>query len=428
MGRPDTIAACALDQGAFAPDKHDDSVHPGVINGQPARYYWKDLAHVGRYENAGKEMVMSHTDILALAKKINAMRAEGIPIPLVLGVNHGEKGKDPRDVKPWETQGYIICAKPSETAVMGRAPGDDIMAYVQVIGDDAQRNVSRNFVSIVRDFKTTDGQGRSWGDAIVNVALTPNPVIENQGPFLQAASKESDSEESIPLLFAAAKQENLMDNWPCSKEHESALNDHVPGLASVHVNSKIPHIVSHMDGQKAALSRLHHGISAMCHTMSKSFDPAKPDEHLGAINDKLKQPTPESPKPAAMSKEMAVEHTGLFHERIDMAFQKNEITAEQQRLMKGWTPTDSPNVFAMSKQDGADKRMADFVLEIAKAGGKGRQPDPKQPRSVVQSLSREVPDPDGVNANPQQWSKAPENPDDNPLIALSKKWMPVQAK
>jgi hypothetical protein len=165
------------------PAADSDSL-PTEVAGQPAAYFWKEVIHTGNYKHPTKAFLLN-VDAGRLQKWLGtgqSMLAAGVPIPI--NCDHSDRARD--------VVGYVKDL---------RIDGDRLMALCQFIGPDAALLAARNQVSAGIDPNFIDGQSRQWGEAIVHLALTPVPVVPDQGAFMPA-SLASDSAD-VPTLVDA---------------------------------------------------------------------------------------------------------------------------------------------------------------------------------------------------------------------------------
>jgi hypothetical protein len=156
---------------------------PSEVAGQPATYFWKEMIHAGNYVHPtrGYALDVDQNRLVRWAATGERMLAAGVPIPI--NCDHSDRARD--------VVGYVKQFK---------VDGDQLLGLCQFIGPDAALTAARNWVSvgINPDFK--DGEARKWGEAIVHLALTPVPVVPDQGGFLAAAR---DGEIGDTLILAA---------------------------------------------------------------------------------------------------------------------------------------------------------------------------------------------------------------------------------
>jgi hypothetical protein len=168
---------------------------PAEVAGQPATYFWKDMIHTGSYVHPRRDfsLAVDHDRLNRWAQTGQQMLAAGVAIPI--NCDHSDSARD--------VVGYVKEF---------RLDDDRLLGLCQFIGDDAALTAARNLVSVGIDPDFTDGQARQWGDAIVHVALTPVPVVPDQGQFVEATSDE----ESPELVL-------VTDSEQSGDEPESAL-------------------------------------------------------------------------------------------------------------------------------------------------------------------------------------------------------------
>jgi hypothetical protein len=192
---------------------------PVEVAGQPASYFWKEMIHAGSYAHPtrGYSLAVDDARMTQWAQTGAKMLAAGLAIPI--NCDHSDRARD--------VVGYVKDVK---------LEGDRLLALCQFIGEDAIRTAARNLVSVGIDPDFTDGQGRNWGEAIVHLALTPVPVVPDQGEFEKVQSQpliaqgspaplSNQADESAQLraqLFAAQQRiAELSSKLPQPMSHEA---------------------------------------------------------------------------------------------------------------------------------------------------------------------------------------------------------------
>jgi hypothetical protein len=200
---------------------------PPEISGQPATYYWKDTIHAGNYVHPVRQfsLIVDRARLGRWADTGAAMLAAGVAIPI--NCDHSDRARD--------VVGYVKQFK---------LDGDRLLALCQFIGDDAALVAARNLVSVGIDPDFTDGHARQWGEAIVHLALTPVPVVQNQGGFVEA----SLATPGDTLLLANDEPESTENQlWlACTPEQLAALGDLLPGGADVTPADCVTRIIQHL--------------------------------------------------------------------------------------------------------------------------------------------------------------------------------------
>jgi hypothetical protein len=218
---------------------------------QPCAYLWKDVIRVGRYRHPARRFVV-HVNRRRLdhwSRTFRRMSRNGVRVPIP--ADHSPAAADNR--------GYVIEMK---------RVADRLMALCHFIGADAVRDAGRNEVSIGVAPTFVDGKGLIYRDAIVHVALTPVPVVPEQGPFIAAENFSADSKAqrcvfaAMPgaapagvLTFSAAQligRADMAQNMlPCSDQTLSALHDLVPGLIEVPDEQKLEQVLQYIQSLAA---------------------------------------------------------------------------------------------------------------------------------------------------------------------------------
>jgi len=158
---------------------------PDTVSGQPASYFWKDVIQTGHYTKADHTLSLD-VDLSRLQRWLDTgreMLAAGLRIPI--NCDHSPSARD--------VVGYVKDFKLEESR---------LMALCQLIGPDAAALAARNQVSLGISPEFIDGTSRAWGEAIVHLALTPNPVVPDQGEFVRAAA---------PLMLANPARQTAVE-------------------------------------------------------------------------------------------------------------------------------------------------------------------------------------------------------------------------
>jgi hypothetical protein len=200
---------------------------PPEVSGQPAIYYWKDTIHCGNYVHPARQFSLS-VDRARLDRWADTgarMLAAGVAIPI--NCDHSDRARD--------VVGYVKQFK---------LDGDRLLALCQLIGDDAALVAARNLVSVGIDPDFTDGQARRWGEAIVHLALTPVPVVPNQGGFVEASLAAS----ADTLLLADDATGSVDDQFclACTPEQLATLAGLIPGGADIAPADCVTRVIQHL--------------------------------------------------------------------------------------------------------------------------------------------------------------------------------------
>jgi hypothetical protein len=153
------------------------------------------------------------------------MLAAGVAIPI--NCDHSDRARD--------VVGYVKEFK---------LDGDRLLALCQFIGDDAALVAARNLVSVGIDPDFTDGHARQWGEAIVHLALTPVPVVPNQGGFVEASLAASTD----TLLLADDGSPSVDDRVcvACTPEQLATLAGLIPGGADITPADCVTRVIQHL--------------------------------------------------------------------------------------------------------------------------------------------------------------------------------------
>src|ERR1700722_11844500 len=91
-----------------------------------------------------------------------------------------------------------------------RRDGDRLLELHQFLGESARDIGLRNKVSLGIDPHFVDGKGTSYGEAIVHSAVTPVPVVPNQGEY--EAVNLSDDEDDAELIELSLVEQHEVAN------------------------------------------------------------------------------------------------------------------------------------------------------------------------------------------------------------------------
>jgi hypothetical protein len=163
--------------GDFSPA---DEQLPDRVNDLPAFYYWKDAIVVGSYVHPVNRFSLDITrDRLdSFVANFNRMRDNGVGVPILM--DHSATAES--------TLGWIVDVK---------RDGDRLMELHQFLGESARDIGLRNKVSLGIDPAFVDGKGNQYGEAIVHSAVTPVPVVPDQGDFVAMELSAGDPVEPV---------------------------------------------------------------------------------------------------------------------------------------------------------------------------------------------------------------------------------------
>jgi hypothetical protein len=222
---------------------------PAEVAGQPATYFWKEMIHAGNYVHPtrGYALDVDQDRLQRWAATGQKMLAAGVPVPI--NCDHSDRARD--------VVGYVMQFK---------LDGDQLLGLCQFIGPDAALTAARNWVSVGINPNFTDGQARPWGEAIVHLALTPVPVVPDQGGFLAAARDSdigdmlilaADTEPTPPpqpasapaLATAPAEADDGEDSAiavACTAAQMQLLQQLIPGGADIDGDNCLTRIIQHL--------------------------------------------------------------------------------------------------------------------------------------------------------------------------------------
>ena len=157
------------------------------IDGVPSRVLVKDIIIAGDWvhPSTGQDVEVSAERLERWASTFAAMSANGVKVYVPLGHT-----SDPGRNVGWVEDMWV--------------EGNKLMARMRIIGEDGILAAARNHVSIMAVPELKDGKGNVYKDAIVHVALTPEPVISGQEDFI-AASRGTGNVPVLRLACGGAK-------------------------------------------------------------------------------------------------------------------------------------------------------------------------------------------------------------------------------
>lgn len=160
-------------------------------NGQPHRRYVKDLVRVGEFFKAstGQAISVGQNDLETLEKSTKRYIANGNKVTLPAG--HDTSGN------PDKNRGYVTDVY---------LDGDTLYGVIEAIGEDAIAATSRSHVSIYSPPEWIDGAGNKYEWPIRHVALTADPVLNNQGGFVPIEAAQGDEPVKAEFLTPKTKE------------------------------------------------------------------------------------------------------------------------------------------------------------------------------------------------------------------------------
>ncbi|MGA3066090.1 MAG: hypothetical protein ABSF29_04500 [Tepidisphaeraceae bacterium] len=208
-----------------------DAELPAEVAGQPAAYFWKEMIHAGHYvhPNRGYSLKVDRERLSRWLETGTNMLAAGVPIPI--NCDHSDRARD--------VVGYVKRFKLDNHQLLG---------LCQFIGPDAALTAARNWVSVGVNPDFTDGEARNWGEAIVHLALTPVPVVPDQGEFVDASGDDTlvltpdDAEEQgePPVLIS------------CTADQLDLLRELLPGGTDLTAENCIGEVIEYLQSSAEA--------------------------------------------------------------------------------------------------------------------------------------------------------------------------------
>lgn len=143
--------------------------------GATVQRFRKQVARTGTFVHPSKgwTLVLTPERLRRFVDRFQAMSANAVSVPLC--------------------EDHIVSARTNKGFVRAMEVDDKgrLFAEFEAIGNDAIAMVQRNDASVNIETDAKDGEGRSYGEAITHVALTPAPVIGGMSPAAIAAGLTS---------------------------------------------------------------------------------------------------------------------------------------------------------------------------------------------------------------------------------------------
>jgi hypothetical protein len=219
---------------------------PAQVSGMPAFYYWKDAIVVGSYVHPARRFSLDITrDRLdGYVTNFNRMATNGVAVPILM--DHAPTASS--------ALGWIVSVK---------RDGDRLMELHQFLGESARDIGLRNKVSLGIDPHFVDGKGTEYGEAIVHSAVTPVPVVPNQGEFEPVnLSDDNQPEQAIELSLEPFQSDTARRTEPESLDLSNNAATKYSGnprgpenRAAAHVPATDPQFVLHALELVASMKR-----------------------------------------------------------------------------------------------------------------------------------------------------------------------------
>ncbi len=334
---------------------------PSEVAGQPAIYFWKEMIHCGNYAHPvrGYSLAVDSDRLDRWEETGRQMLSAGVAIPI--NCDHSDRARD--------VVGYIKEMK---------RDGDRLLALCQFIGEDAALTAARNLVSVGIDPDFTDGQARHWGEAIVHLALTPVPVVPNQGHFI-AASMPAGSDD----LILVDEPEDTDDDDDavelpavnCTEDQFNALRELIPDGSDLSAEDCVDRIIEYLQ------------------SLAKSQPDPQADQlrnELSTANQKIAELSARIP--SQLSEESAAALAESVTAKFDSAVARGGLSpAARDRLVSVLvtTPDGKANLIALSRaaNPGGSNALAMSIADILMDS----PPMDLGEKTGLQALNRAVP-------------------------------------
>ncbi len=190
---------------------------PSRVSGLPAFYYWKDAIVVGSYVHpAGRfSLDVTRQRLDGYAENFQKMKNNGVGVPILM--DHTQSAA--------ATLGWIVDVK---------RRGDRLIELHQFLGESARDIGLRNKVSLGIDPNFVDGKGVRYGEAIVHSAVTPVPMVPDQGTFESAEeaamSQEGDGVIVLSLACESKPAADIPPQPPVAQPAAPAISPSQPAV------------------------------------------------------------------------------------------------------------------------------------------------------------------------------------------------------
>lgn len=162
------------------------------------RRYKKEIIKTGTYANTDDtEFKVSKDKLNHWVIQFQLMKKNGVKVPVPL-----DHSFDADKNRGWVREMYV--------------EGSSLIAEIEMIGEDACKELERNDVSIYAPIKFRDGKGNEYLQPITHVALTSYPLIQGMKPAEIMAS--SNSHPTIVYSLKEIKPEIEKEDNASSKE------------------------------------------------------------------------------------------------------------------------------------------------------------------------------------------------------------------
>lgn len=284
------------------------------------------------------------------------MRTNGIPVKFTQ--DHGQ-GSD---------------AVLGEVVEMWRQ-GEDIVWVVEARGENAidlcqrVKHVSPEIVD-----ELVDGQKNNYGQAVVAVSMTPDPVVQGQRPFVKIAASR------VPVLHLSTENKTMFD----FEELGKVLAYEGDTLTDETAFAAISETVKKLGEDKDSLKRL--------------LDETK--GNVDALTAKVKE-LEKAGESSELDEELATERAKRIEQRVEASIAGGRLLPAVKdkvlSLLTG-TPDARPRLMLSIKASPFTDCLADVFLDLIDANGQVIRPGEK---TKVQTLSRLTPGGDDKTFNPK---------------------------
>lgn len=189
----------AAEAKAHAEEHEVKAFEPAGEGGTEASYVDKDVIALGTYtsDDWDEPLEVTAERMDRWISGFNAMDAKGVSVPLLTKHKFS-------DVEPKEVLGYVTGMRVTDDGrFVARIHANDPAARA-----DMER-VGQVSIGLLKNLK--DGTGHEYGEAINHVALTPTPVVPNQGPFISIAAERGGAGVVLKRKAAVKEGKDMMD-------------------------------------------------------------------------------------------------------------------------------------------------------------------------------------------------------------------------
>jgi len=369
-----TLLCLSLEKGQSLYDPTPDEVQglPTTKNGLPCVYKWGRGAKIGEtYQHPTKKFKVP-TNAKSIGNwedNFHKMQKAGVSVPLVK--DHSLKADD--------TLGYVVNLRRNDGWVE---------PLLQILGRDALDTVSKNELSLGLKQDFVDGLGNKYpGTAIEHCAATPIPVVPGQTNLSNfSAISGEDGEVTNVFYLSAASTGSFPMATTMSPAHRKMCMNLLSGMDGVNDSTDDDTLMSKMVDEHGKMQKdMAMNIPAMKAKTGTLEDQVKA---LSRENEELTEQVNLSRTDKVVNTEVLFERSLRVGKDADLLVTNRictpAVAQEFREVLMG--TKDAPNVFSLSREEGADDCLAAKVIAVAL---KFTPPPGTGMQSGTQTLSRD---------------------------------------